>query len=390
MDASDLLAAGNRLSDAGRYREACAKYREAAALDPRGPSPWYNLGIAHDELLEPAAAEVAYRRAIALDPELAEAHVNLALCLLKQGHLVEAWPEYEWRWHPRHPAENTVRLPTLGRPRWNGEDIRGKTLLLAPEQGHGDTIQFCRFASVLRAKGVRTAMVVHPALAPLLRRAHDVARVIEIGERFGPHEYDCWTLPLTLPRLLRTTLDSIPADVPYIGTDAARVAAWSARLAGLPGRRRVGIAWSGRARHPNDARRSIPAATFAALLDCPDVAFVAVQKGAAEGDAAILAARGNFLDPDGDLHDFADTAALMQCLDLIISVDSSPVHLAGALARPVWVLLPHNPDWRWLLGRSDSPWYPTARLYRQPEPGDWVSVLVAVRERLAALAHARR
>jgi hypothetical protein len=382
VDASQVLDAGNAHADAGRHREACAAYREAAALDPGNPSPWYNLGIAHDELLEPTQAEAAYRRAIELDPLLAEARVNLAICLLKQGRLTEAWPEYEWRWHPRHPAGNAVRLPALARPRWNGEDIAGKTLLLAPEQGHGDTIQFCRFASALRAIDVRTVMVVHPALAPLLRRARDVARVIELGERFAPHDYDRWTLPLTLPRLLRTTLDTIPADVPYIASDPAKVAAWSARLAGVPGRLRVGIAWAGRARHPEDARRSIPAATFAALLDCPDIAFVAVQKGAAAGEAAILARHGNVLDPGDELRDFADTAALMQCLDLVVTVDSSPAHLAGALGLPVWVLLPHNPDWRWLLGRDDSPWYPTARLFRQSRPGDWGSVLGVVRNEL--------
>jgi ADP-heptose:LPS heptosyltransferase len=273
-------------------------------------------------------------------------------------------------------------LPALARPRWNGEDIAGKTLLLAPEQGHGDTIQFCRFASALRAMNVRTVMVVHPALAPLLRRARDVARVIALGERFAAHDYDCWTLPLTLPRLLRTTLDTIPAEVPYMATDPAKVAAWSARLAGMPGRLRVGIAWSGRLRHPNDARRSIPAAEFATVLDCPDIAFVVVQKGATAADAASLARHGSLFDPGEELRDFADTAALMQCLDLVVSVDSSPAHLAGALARPVWVLLPHNPDWRWLLGRDDSPWYPTARLYRQPRPGDWPGVLRTVRDAL--------
>lgn len=375
---------GNRLSAEGRFREASAEYRKATELDPANASAWYNLGIAFDELLEVAESETAYRTALQLAPELAEARVNLALCLLKQGRLSEAWPEYEWRWHASHPRGNSSRLASLSKPRWTGQDLAGKTLLLAPEQGLGDTIQFARFATPLAAKGARTVIAAHPSLVPLLRGARDVARVIALGEPFRSEEYDYWSLPLSLPAVLGTTPESIPAEVPYVHAESDKVVAWSARLSHLPGKLRVGLVWSGNARHPNDARRSVPPATFARILDVPDVDFVSVQEGASRTAVSALRERGRLFDAGEYLCDFAETAALMECLDLLITVDSSPAHLAGALARPTWILLPFNPDWRWMLGRTDSPWYPGVRLFRQPAPRDWTSVLRDVVEALAS------
>ena len=387
--AIDHFNEGNRLADLGRQRDAVEQYRQALALERNYPSAWYNLGIAHDELLEMHASEHAYRAALEIEPELAEAHVNLAFCLLKQGRFAEAWPEYEWRYHPNHPPANSARLPSLRKPRWTGQDIAGRTLLLTPEQGLGDTIQFCRYASTLRAMGARTLITARPELVDLLSGARAVDRVIALGEPFAANDYDYWTLPLSLPGVLRTTLESIPAQIPYLNVDPQKGEAWSARLSHLPARLRVGIAWSGSARHPNDARRSIPAALFAEALDCPDATFVSLQVPSFENDLGVLRAHSDVFDAASGLHDFSETAALMQSLDLIVTADSSPAHLAGALGRPTWILLPFNADWRWLLDRTDSPWYPTARLFRQAQPGDWAGVLREVRTALAQYATGR-
>jgi hypothetical protein len=383
-DAGVRLECGNGLADLGCLREACDRYREGLAIDPSSARLQFNLGNVLDDLLELDESERAYRAALRLAPGLAEAHVNLALCLLKQGRLAEAWPEYEWRWDPRHSSGDSSLVPRLARPRWTGQDLVGRTLLLAPEQGRGDTLQFCRYAMLLKARGARTVVVARPELVPVLRRARDVDRVIALGERFRPDDYDFWEFPLSLPRLLgTTTLASIPAGVPYLTPAPEKVAAWQQRLARVPAGRRIGFAWSGNPLFPDNARRSIPFETFATLLDTPGVVFVSLQKDAPAVVRAQLAALPNVVDAASDLHDFGETAALMACLDLVVTIDSSPAHLAGALARPVWLLLSANPDWRWLRERTDSPWYPTARLFRQDVAGDWTGVLRRVRDGIA-------
>ena len=279
------------------------------------------------------------------------------------------------------PLEPTGR--DLAQPMWQGGgDIRGRTIVLRGEQGLGDAIQFVRYAPLVARLGAAVWLEVAPALTPLLKAVDGVAGVLAWDEPCAAASLHC---PLmSLPLAFGTSRDTIPSEVPYLMADAERVEAWRQRL-GSRSRRRIGIAWSGNPAQPDDRLRSIPGERLSALLQRQDCEFHTVQTGLTAADAERFAQLGGN-DHGAELYDFGETAALMMALDLVISVDSAPAHLAGALARPTWLLLQSNADWRWMRDRTDSPWYPTMRLFRQPNPGDWDSVIAAVVRALDELA----
>jgi Flp pilus assembly protein TadD len=377
------------LSDQGRPAEAEQCLRQALRLAPGAPNALNNLGIALFDQGRREEAEASFREALSLQPDLADARNSLASMLLLDGRFKEGWEHYEWRWKTRELAP-TARGFTA--PMWRGEPISGRTLMIYAEQGFGDTLQFCRYASMIEP-GATVVLEVQPPLAGLLASLPGSPRIVARGEPLPAFDLHC---PLhSLPRLFGANLDTIPAAVPYLAADPARVAAWRGRLADLSGLR-VGLVWAGdsRADRPRlsavDARRSTTLKALAPLADVSDVAFVSLQKGPPSAQAAHPPVGMSLTDVTAELSDFADTAALIENLDLVISVDTSVAHLAGALGKPVWLLNRYDTCWRWLLDRDDSPWYPTLRQFRQPSPGDWLSAIYSVREALSALAAGER
>lgn len=360
-----------------RPAEAAACFVEALRLNPDYAEACNNLGGAMLALDRPDTAIPLFRRAVALDPALAQARFGEALALLALGQFREGWEKYESRWEDprfREGARDYAAPSWRNRP---GEDVAGRTVLLHAEQGLGDTIQFVRYAPLLRRLGARVVLEVQAGLVPLLHGLADA--VVAEGAELPPHDLRCPLL--SLPLAFRTELASIPATIPYLRADPARRAAWQAAL-GPRSRFRLGIAFSGSAEHPEDALRSIPAALLPPLLASPDVEAHVVQRDIREADLAALRMCPGVRIHGDRLGDFAETAALLSQLDLIVTVDTSIAHLAGALGLPVWVLLQHNADFRWLRRRQDSPWYPTARLLRQQAAGRWEPVLARVGDAL--------
>jgi hypothetical protein len=315
-------------------------------------------------------------RAIALKPDSPEARFNRAACHLALGDYERGWEEYEWRWQTRHAAA----LPDLPGPLWQGN--ANQTILVHAEQGFGDSLQFCRYVPML-AKRATVVLDVPRPLVRLLSSLDCDVRIVARGDDLPP--FDAWIPMLSLPRAFNTTLATVPAAVPYLRADPEQASRWRDRVAALPGRK-VGLVWAGSPLSPQpralamDRRRSMTLQQFAPLAALPGLCLISLQKG----DAATQKPPAGMVlhDWTEELHDFADTAALVAAMDLVISVDTSVVHLAGALARPVWVLNRYDQCWRWLSDRTDSPWYPTARLFRQPEPGDWSSVIGEVAKAL--------
>jgi Flp pilus assembly protein TadD len=366
---------GVMLSVTSRHAEAEAAYRQALALKPDSVEALANLAAVLAVTNRPEEAEAYYRQALALKPGCVKTRFNFSLLLLSLGRLSEAWPLHEARYH----AEQTDRLvafPKLPFPQWQGEPLAGKAVLVWQEQGYGDEIQFCRLVPLLKAHGAtRVGLACKPPLAPLLKTLDglDAVHPEQPGQAF--EGYDCWTFLLSIPLHCGLELDNLPAKLPYLRPLPDRIGEWQTRLP--KDRPRVGLVWKGYAEHGNDANRSLPGlATLAPLWTVPGVAFVSLQKGAGEEESR--------QPPDGlalthlgsALRDFADTAAIAAQLDLVICVDTAAAHLCGALAKPCWVLLPHiQPDWRWLRGREDSPWYPgVLRLFRQGQAESWADV----------------
>jgi hypothetical protein len=294
------------------------------------------------------------------------------------GDFVQGWRQYEWRFKQE---ELVAPNRDFGVPRWHGtEALEGRTILLHFEQGLGDTIQFCRYAKALAQQGARVILEVQEPLKSLLAQVEGVHSIIAHGEPLPT--FDLYSPLLSLPLAFGTDLSSIPAPA-ALRAGERHVAAWKRRL-GKDTRPRVGLVWSGNSFHINDQSRSIPLADFSQIL-CEGAAFCSLQTEVREADRLALKARPEIRICSDQIRDFSDTAALIEAMDLVITVDTSVAHLAGSMGKPVWILLPANPDWRWMLERDDSPWYPTARLFRQPEQGDWSSVLHRVREALLDL-----
>ena len=322
-------------------------------------------------------AVVCLRRAVELKPDFADAHGNLAIALLARGDWTEGWAEYEWRWQT--PPMIMARRE-FAQPRWHGEAGSGQTLLVHAEQGLGNSLQFCRYAPLAAERGLRVVVEVQKPLARLLGSLPAIQGVVARGEAL-PH-FDLHCPMLSLPRAFGTTTATIPGAPSYLHADSAKVAAWWTRLAALPRRGpRIGLAWAGSSKLRSDSRRSLAPDRLAPLFERPGAHFFSLQK---DGPAAPTALP--LTDFMNEMEDFADTAALVANLDLVISVDTAVAHLAAAIGKPVWMLDRFDPDWRWLAGRHGSPWYPTLRLYRQPRPGDWDGVVAAVAHDLISLA----
>jgi len=362
------------LAELQQNEAALASYDRAVALRGDDAEAWCNRGVVLASLQRNEAAVESFDRAIVLRPDYAAAHWNQGLCWLALGRLDRGWKLFEWRKKLPVPLGNR----TLPQPVWLGqESIAGKTLFIHWEQGFGDTLQFCRYAGLVRALGAQVVMSVQD---PLLRLVGTLgAGVNVIGGDAQPEAFDYHCPMMSLPLALGTTLETIPGPTRYLTADPAAVAVWRRRMAAFSGLR-VGLCWAGNALRPNpsarllDRRRSIALAQLAPLAGVAGVQFVSLQKGDAAAQGSATDAGISLHDWTGELDDFADTAALIEALDLVITVDTSVAHVAGALGKPVWILNRFDGCWRWLLYRDDSPWYPTARLFRQTERGDWQRV----------------
>jgi tetratricopeptide (TPR) repeat protein len=403
---------GNAFLVQQQFDEAIRCYRRALALKPDWPEMHFNIAAALDDKGLPSEAIQEYGRALELRPSYADAHFNLGVILAKQGRIDEAsihyreaiqlqpenpwprynesllmllrgeldcgWREYEWRWRVGLFSEGK-----FSQPKWNGENLNDKTILLRAEQGLGDTIQFIRYATQLKNLGAAVLFVCQSPLLTLLSLTPGIDRLIPA--RSAPPQLDFHIPLLSVPKLLGVSLSSIPVPIPYIFANPELVTFWRDKLRGFSGFK-VGIGWRGREGIGPWGLRDIPLDTFSPLAGIPGVRFVNLQHKPSPVDKAIAHSVLQVVDLGDDIDQarggFMDTAAIMMNLDLVICSDTSLAHLAGALGVPVWLALPHIPDWRWLLDRSDSPWYPTMRLFRQKSPGDWAGVFAEIENAL--------
>jgi tetratricopeptide (TPR) repeat protein len=375
---------GTALREQGRLVEAVASYRQALRLRPTSAEALNNLGGALCALAQLPEALTCFDEALRLRPEYAEAHTQRAMLRLLTGDFAEGWPEYEWRWR----CQGTVR-PPFTRPRWDGSDVAGKTVLLWAEQGLGDTLQFVRYAARVKARGATVLLECPAALHPLLTHCPGIDRLLT-ADADRP-AFDVHAPLMSLPGIFGTMLAEVPAPVPYLSADPRLVAHWRQDLQALGGLR-VGVCWQGNPGHARDRQRSFPLSGLEPLARLPGVRLVSLQRGPGVEQVAALRGRLEVTELGAGLDQaagpFMDTAAVMTNLDLVISCDTAGAHLAGALGVPVWLALAHAADWRWLVDREDSPWYPTMCLFRQPVPGDWAAVFERMAAALGRLARA--
>lgn len=381
---------GRMLTREGRYREASDALEAAHRLAPGNADiarllaatllSWARREMDAGRLDEALAG---FTRATQLDPDFAKGHTGRGFVLYMLGDWPGCFREYEWRWQdPDFPNKK----PPLPGPAWDGGDLTGKTIALYTEQGLGDTLQFCRYVPLLKARGARTLLGVQAPLVRLMQSLPGLDTLVIEG--MGSPPFDYHAALMSLPLLCGTTFANAPASVPYLAPPADIAARWRERLAGLRGLR-VGIVWAGGPKHPNDAIRSLDVNDIRPLLDVPGVAWVSLQKGDKAPDLARLGPGHGVLDLSDELHDFAETAGAVACLDLVVAVDTSVAHLSGALAKPVLLMLPEPPDFRWMWDRATTPWYPEMRIFRQPSRGDWAAVIAAVRAEVAKRAAAK-
>ena len=366
---------------AGRADEAIAQYRQALAIQPDYVEALNNLGGALQDQGQFAEAIRTFHQALAINPSFAEARMSLGLALLLQGQFKEGWEAYE----SRRQIKRIARDHGFAQLFWDGTAaaLAGRRILLAAEQGLGDTIQFVRYAPLVAACGGRILLHCKPELRRLLSGQCGIEHVATIGDPVPP--FDLWCLLMSLPRIFGTTLATIPPSIPYLAAVPELARHWGEKMSREPSGRKVGLVWAGGPHNKSDRARSLPLAALAPLAQIPGVRFYSLQKGPASGQSRTAPAGMHLTDWTAELNDFADTAALIANLDLVISVDTAVAHLAGAMGKPAWVLLPFVPDFRWLLDRDDSPWYPTMRLFRQPRPHDWAAVLHRVADDLRGI-----
>jgi len=371
---------GNAFSELDRLEEALACHEQALQIDPDLFEARFCRAAALHGLNRLDEAVRAYDEAIGLNPAAADARMFRSMALLSAGRFDEGWVQYEWR------GDGIRRLSPAqpDRRRWLGDgDPSGRTVLLYNEQGYGDTIQFARYARLLLARGARVILRVQRPLASLMARLDPAIRVVESDRDAGPFDLCCPIM--SLPLAFGTRGETIPAPVPYLGADAGRVESWRRRIGAAAGPR-IGLAWAGNAANVNDRRRSIALSRLAPLLSLASAKFIVLQNELRPGDRELLSTWPAVEHFDREIRDFEDVAALIELCDLVIGVDTAVVHLAGALAKPVWVLLPFAPDFRWMLGREDTPWYPSARLFRQARTGEWEPVVQRLAEEMGRTA----
>jgi len=367
------LNLGVLLASQKRFIEAEASYLQCLEFKPHSREGWSNLGVLYACMRRERDAERCYRTALFLDDSYAIASFNLSYLLLRQGRFEEGWSRLEARnWR-------TPQVADLSMPRWQGESLDRKSILLVSEGGFGDAIQFCRYAPLLKSQGARfISLLCHPLLKTLLNSLEGVDEVVGVDDSISPDGWDVWTPVVSIALHCKTRLDSIPAKIPYLHASPEHIAKWSAVLPEQSALR-VGLVWRGNPLFENDADRSMPGVdVFAPLAAVRGVTFISLQKGAGENDAVPEGL--SLIKPGFPLVDFADTAALVNHLDLVISVDTAVAHLSGALGKHCWVLLPdYKTDWRWLTECTDTPWYPgVMRLFRQTQTGDWSDVIANV------------
>jgi tetratricopeptide (TPR) repeat protein len=382
QDEDALYNVGFTLAANERDAEALAIYDRLLAANPKHIEALMGRGAALQNLTRFAEAVAAYEQVLAIDPQRADAHYTAAMALLSLGDYRRGLPEYEWR--RRIAAGSGAVVRAFREPIWLGDrPLAGRTLLIHAEQGMGDVLHAVRYVPQLVRLGARVILQVHAALKPLLAGLDGVAMVVGKDEPLPP--FDCHCPVMSLPYAFKTELATIPADVPYILALPERVAQWRERL---PQTRqlRVGIVWCGNPAFKDDRRRSLRLAQITPILTTPGVSFVSLNPGISAADVAELAGRSNVAHFGAEFRDFADTAALVSQLDLVITSDTSVAHLVGAMGRPVWIMLGFAPDWRWAHDSDRSSWYPTARLFRQSAAGNWDEVIERVRRELVALA----
>jgi Tfp pilus assembly protein PilF len=372
------LASLCRVTD--RVDQALTAGQEAVRLDPNNPDHLVNLSLIFVDVDDRERAVACLLRALGLKHDHADGHLALAQNLLAMGEFEPGWLEYEWR---NETAGGKNTMPKMTSAHWNGMAIPNGRILLVGDQGYGDTIQFARYIPMAAERCDGIVLGCSAEMGPLLRAISGVKQYCHRWDDVPGHAAHCRLS--SLPYLFQTKPHSIPNKVPYVKADPARTAFWRERLAAQlpPGRRRIGLAWTGRTTHPNDRRRSLPLERLRPIAEAGQAAFVSLQKPMPVRDLPGMTHFPGMTDLAADLTDFGETAAVMENLDLVITVDTAMGHLAGALARPVWIMLPKAADWRWMLDRRDSPWYPTARLFRQTRPGGWDKLLAEVSSALA-------
>jgi cytochrome c-type biogenesis protein CcmH/NrfG len=368
-----------------RIDEALGAGQESIRLDPNNADHLVNLSLIFTDADDRDRATACLLRALGLNHKHADGHLAMAQTLLANGDFEAGWLEYEWR---NETEAGKLTMPAMTSAPWNGMRIPNGRLLLVGDQGYGDTIQFARYIGEAASRVQEVVLACSEEMAPLLRDIPGVAQFCHRWTDVPGHAAHCRLS--SLPYLFGTRPDTIPAPIPYLKAAPDRVSHWRDRLAAQlpPGLRRIGLAWTGRPTHPNDKRRSVPLAQLLPLADVGPAAFVSLQKPMPARDVEHIGRFAHMTDLSEELTNFGETAALIENLDLVLTVDTSMGHLSGTLGKPVWIMIPKAADWRWMLHRTDTPWYPTARLFRQDKPGHWDPVMLALRDALAQeLAH---
>lgn len=375
----EALNVATALADLGRHEESLEYHEKALILKPDYVEALNNRGNTLQALNRHAAAVRSYQRALEVRPGDTQAHWNEGLARLALGDYKGGWPKYEWRW--RNPRLGVME-PPLSVPAWTGEEsLEGKSILLFQEQGYGDAIQFIRFASMIEAKGGRVTVACHETLLRLFATAPGVKETT--AGPLSEFDADFQVSLMSLPLALGVTLRTLPGiSVPYLEADPAETESWQQKFAALDGDRKVGLVWAGNPQFSAAAEKRCPVEALQPLLTAPDVAWISLQKDALNESQKLQRGASEWLPIGEELSDFAATAAAISALDLVITVDTAVAHLAGALGKPVWIMLPYAADWRWLVDRADSPWYPQARLFRQQSAGDWAELTARVRDTL--------